>query len=775
MARNKGTFNFAANFEVLAKSPLDARQVVENFSDLTTAATWEDAASNIWLFDGLIVAVTSDSSITQNGVYYLKDATNYSTPSSWAKVGSDSDLSVLEASIFYNQQVNLSQDASILNLDTSIVAINQHQAVQDTSILTALSKDTSVQNVGIGEQVYRDTSNGFINLRTIVGSSSIDVSTQGDVLYLSIDASFSGGEINYGENIGDGDVSLYYGKQNEAILIRSLKGSGHLTVSYDDASTIILDVSGLVTDSSILSYGFITEASLGTQFNWQGGLLHVDVSSSATDASLNQLWAIVGGIYDSSIFITTTDSVTENISELDRIVSLLAPVSPGNLSTITLNNPGYYSARVETSGTLVSEITDNTTPLSTAIDFLKEIGVQLVSFIDGTLDGSILVTSSNMAGSFNNGLTITIDEDAYDGEAGKEGFWRQLTATIVTQTIFDVSTSLRTYNLQYPDVTNETGNVSFYVDAPTAPSITAHTVDVYPSISKYVSGVPSYDTTDSITISYNVNSAVGKFYNQSTIGTANLNAGDDISAGLPGAPYTEGTDISVGTQVLTFDSSQYYESGLSVSITPYNSLSTYNPGIQALSVLGRIDTVSDESDRVTSGGLALFPISGYGGVYDSSISLESGPYSAELQKLNNLYQFPTGNYTGWSGGPNYSSLDASTRWVTFETSVTNATSFTLVFSGASGFSANPQQITTDVSILAKVDGALATTGWVNCNLPYPGVGNPTNNDDGAMVVASSNATTKVCTFGTLPKTGILTVRVGISPSGSPQFVTTNIS
>lgn len=773
MARNKGTFNFAANFEVLAKAPLDARQVVENYSDLMTAATWEDSASNVWLFDGLIVAVTSDSSTTLNGVYYLKDAINYTTPSSWAKVGSDSDLSVLEASILYNQQINLSQDASILKLDTSIGEINQYQAIQDTSILVALSKDTSVQNVGAGEQLYRDTSNGYINLRTIIGSSSIDVSTQGDVLYLSIDASYSGGEINYGENIGGGDVSLYYGKQNEALLIRSLKGSGNITISYEDSSTIILDVSGLVTDSSIVSYGFLTESSLGPQFNWQSGLLYVDVSGGGSDASLNQLWAIVGGEYDSSVFINPNDSVTQNISELDRIIGLLAPAPPGNLSTKSLSNPGYYSARAETTGTLISNITDNTTPLSIVTDFFKEIGIQLVGFVDGILDGSILVTSSNMAGSSDGGLTITIDEDTYAGESGKEGFWRQLTASIVTQTPFDASTSSRTYNIQYPDGSNETGNVTFYVDTPTDPSINSQNVDVYPSITKYVSGVPSYDTIDSITISYDVTNAIGKFYNSTTLGNANLNVGNSISAGLPGAPYTEGQSVSITNQSLTFGSGQYLESGISVSLTPYNSLGSYGSGANTLSVLGRIDTVSDESDRVTSGS-GLFPTTGYGGTYDSAENLV-GLYTDELQKLNNLYQFPTGDYSGWESGPDYTSPGTDTRWVTFETTVSNATSFTLTFSGASGFVADGQQITADVSILAKVDGASPTTGWVNCNLPYPGVGNPTNNDDGAMVVASSSASVKQCTFGTAPKTGTLTVRVGISPSGSPQFVTTIIS
>jgi hypothetical protein len=88
--RNKGTFNFAANFEILNKAPLDSRQVVNTFAGLLLAATWQDTDSNIWLFNGLIVAVVADTTPALNGVYYLKDAVNYTVPESWVKVGSAS-------------------------------------------------------------------------------------------------------------------------------------------------------------------------------------------------------------------------------------------------------------------------------------------------------------------------------------------------------------------------------------------------------------------------------------------------------------------------------------------------------------------------------------------------------------------------------------------------------------------------------------------------------------------------------------------------------------
>lgn len=96
MARSKGTFNFSANFEVLAKAPLDAKMLVQNYTDLVNPTTWEDLNSNVWLFNGAIVSVATDPS---SGLYFLKDADNYTDYASWEPVGSgiipDSSLNFL--------------------------------------------------------------------------------------------------------------------------------------------------------------------------------------------------------------------------------------------------------------------------------------------------------------------------------------------------------------------------------------------------------------------------------------------------------------------------------------------------------------------------------------------------------------------------------------------------------------------------------------------------------------------------------------------------------
>lgn len=70
MARNKGTFKFAANFEVKAQEALDPRVVVDSKADLINKETWPYDGETIYLYNGLIVAVVADKSM-----YMLVDKT----------------------------------------------------------------------------------------------------------------------------------------------------------------------------------------------------------------------------------------------------------------------------------------------------------------------------------------------------------------------------------------------------------------------------------------------------------------------------------------------------------------------------------------------------------------------------------------------------------------------------------------------------------------------------------------------------------------------------
>jgi hypothetical protein len=215
MSRNKGTFNFSANFEPIVKAPLDARSLVGTFSDLINPSTWMDSDGLVWLYNGLIVGVGNDVS-TNNGIYFLKDANNYTLASSWEKAGAGAD--------------------------TSIGVIN----VGDGSA-----------NVFIGY----DASNNIL-LRTISGAGAAVISESGNQIIVSLDASFSG-EINFGVNIGDGDASIYSEKVGNALWFKTLKaGDGIILTS--DSSTIRIDasISGTIDGSVLASMVYYDPSTL---------------------------------------------------------------------------------------------------------------------------------------------------------------------------------------------------------------------------------------------------------------------------------------------------------------------------------------------------------------------------------------------------------------------------------------------------------------------------------------------------------------------------------
>lgn len=69
MARNKGTFQFAANFEVKAAAALDPRVMVATKAELIAKETWPYDGDTIYLYKGILVSVQEE-----NAIYMLVDA-----------------------------------------------------------------------------------------------------------------------------------------------------------------------------------------------------------------------------------------------------------------------------------------------------------------------------------------------------------------------------------------------------------------------------------------------------------------------------------------------------------------------------------------------------------------------------------------------------------------------------------------------------------------------------------------------------------------------------
>lgn len=96
MAREKGTFQVAANYEPLIAAPFDARSLVKTKDDLTAPQTWRQANGDIWIYAGMLVAVYGDPIAANNGLYILSNPAAYDQEVSWTKFADIAQIEALE-------------------------------------------------------------------------------------------------------------------------------------------------------------------------------------------------------------------------------------------------------------------------------------------------------------------------------------------------------------------------------------------------------------------------------------------------------------------------------------------------------------------------------------------------------------------------------------------------------------------------------------------------------------------------------------------------------
>lgn len=86
MSRTQGIGALNFNIERQTAAPLDATEVVEYYSDLTSSVTWLSSDGNSYEYIGMKVFVVADPDETKRGMYWLK-ALPITSASNWEKVG----------------------------------------------------------------------------------------------------------------------------------------------------------------------------------------------------------------------------------------------------------------------------------------------------------------------------------------------------------------------------------------------------------------------------------------------------------------------------------------------------------------------------------------------------------------------------------------------------------------------------------------------------------------------------------------------------------------
>lgn len=96
MARVKGTLGISANFEPRIAAAFDARANVPTKAELILASTWTALDSGTYVYNGMTVTVSEDSTASNNGIYVLLDTADLTASdfSGWLFIGSGGGSSV---------------------------------------------------------------------------------------------------------------------------------------------------------------------------------------------------------------------------------------------------------------------------------------------------------------------------------------------------------------------------------------------------------------------------------------------------------------------------------------------------------------------------------------------------------------------------------------------------------------------------------------------------------------------------------------------------------
>lgn len=86
--RDRGTFNFSGNLEVKKDAPLEARSLVNSYTDLVKPETWTDEQGGIWKYDCMLVSCKD----RPGKVYQLSPGADYTKQSSWILIGDTSEV-----------------------------------------------------------------------------------------------------------------------------------------------------------------------------------------------------------------------------------------------------------------------------------------------------------------------------------------------------------------------------------------------------------------------------------------------------------------------------------------------------------------------------------------------------------------------------------------------------------------------------------------------------------------------------------------------------------
>jgi hypothetical protein len=311
MSRTTGTFEFPANFEVTKQAPLDARLTTPLLSELTDS-------SLPFPYKGMVVAVTDDSTSSNNGLYQLidDDATDINN---WESVGAGAgtiDGSGTSGNMTLWDGISTITDSVITEAD-GIVSVNAPlSSVFNISLSSTLGEVTlSAGHSAVGEDVL-SINKGF----NTYGDSTVygNLSVLGDFTYIDSTVSVTSALSVINTGLGPAMYVEQAGVDETIAQFRDTEGG---LITFTDGANINMDGSiqaSSVNTAALSATGRVDGSNISTIENKVEGLYSYLINNFDT----NQ--------------VTTATSLTDFVNNFSK-----AGLDPGDVVTLSAINTAY--------------------------------------------------------------------------------------------------------------------------------------------------------------------------------------------------------------------------------------------------------------------------------------------------------------------------------------------------------------------------------------------------------------------------------------------------
>ena len=421
--RDRGTFNFSGNLEVKKDAPLEARSLVNSYTDLVKPETWTDEQGGIWKYDCMLVSCKD----RPGKVYQLSPGADYTKQSSWILIGDTSEVNN-KIQQFIDSKGNPNGLAS-LNESGVIPSAQLPSYVDDVIEVTQYDQ---LPETGESGKIY------------IVTSTNIQYRWSGSA-YVEISKSIALGETSSTAYPGDKgkattDIvnSLSDNLVNDVLVAQSSQTSVSLTVKSITKNPILADGNPiLLTDNTPILLGDSESLRMASTANGlysqandktitinQASTSTAGVMSASDKAKLDSLKTqtdvenLINGVQDNlNTHINNKSNPHEvtkaqvGLSEVDNTSDVNKPIS--NATQTALN--GKFSA---TDGNALKQRVDNI-PELVATDITVDsdndsvnISLDKTSIVDGTLSGTTI--NINSATASKAGILVPTDKSKID-------------------------------------------------------------------------------------------------------------------------------------------------------------------------------------------------------------------------------------------------------------------------------------------------------------------------------------------------------------------------